>query len=272
VKTSRSKAKIVAHAHSAMYPSVMKRTMAYASSIARKLMYFFVDEYIACSDLAAKYAFPNKIYVNKRYRIINNGIETDKFVFNSDKRQNVREKLCVDDNTLVVGHIGRFSNEKNHSFLIDVFNQILKININAVLILIGSGYLKENIENKAIKLGIVDKIIFIGAAKQQDVIGYYQAMDVFVLPSLYEGFPVVGVEAQVAGVPMVVSDTITKEMDFTGNVIYLSLKEEVSLWADKIIKMACVERKSYDSEAICRGFDVKCTAKSLMEFYDEIIL
>lgn len=184
--------------------------------------------YCACGKEAGEFLFPNK-----EFTFIPNAIEPDKFLFNKEVRNKKRSELGVNDQ-LVVGHVGRLSYQKNHKFLIDIFNELLKMNQKAVLLLVGVGEKKEEIKKQIEELGIQNKVMFLG--NRSDVNELYQAMDVFVLPSLFEGIPVVGIEAQFAGLPCVFSDKVPREVDFSGDCKFVGLNKDVSEWTCAIIE------------------------------------
>ena len=156
----------------------------------------YATHYFACSDLAAKWIIGKKQYNAKEFTIINNGIETENFIYNTNIRKSMRDKLGIGDK-FVVGHIGNFVYPKNHVFLIDIFKVIHQKDIKSILILVGDGKLRNEIEEKIINEGLKDSVILTGVRK--DIPNLLQAMDVFIMPSFYEGLPVTLVEAQAAG-------------------------------------------------------------------------
>ena len=229
----------------------------------------FCDVYLTCSDLAARWLFPKKIIESKKVIKINNGIETDKFIFNDEIRTKYRKNLNI-ENKLVIGHIGRFEEQKNHEFLIDVFKKVYQKNNNSVLILIGVGKLQEKIRYKVKELGLENSILFLN--QREDINNLFMAMDVFVLPSKFEGFPIVLVEAQMSGINVFLSDTITSEAKINDNVEFLSLQEDVEDWADIILNHS----KDYDRTKCIKpilncDFDIKNSAKKLEQLYFKIL-
>jgi glycosyltransferase involved in cell wall biosynthesis len=234
--------------------------------LCQKLIPIVSDCNLACSELAAQFMFPKKIIQNKNYTIVNNGIEVDKYVYNSSVRKEYRQKLNLEDK-FVVGHIGRFNPQKNHSFLISIFDEIQSKRSDAVLLLIGIGELQEEIKALVEEKGLRDKVIFYGAT--YEVPKMIQAMDCFLLPSLYEGLPVACVEAQSAGLPVIMSDTITKEVALTDLAEYLPLSLSAEEWADNILKFADShsQRKDMSQEIRQKGFDIKDVAEKLTAMY-----
>ena len=214
----------------------------------------------ACSDDAGKFLFGRT-----GYTVVPNAIDTEKFGFNPETRGQMRRQLGLEDR-FVVGHIGRFSAQKNHVFLLDIFSEIVKQNPASVLLLVGKGETEDSIHEKAEAMGLRDTVRFLGV--RSDVERLYQAMDVFVLPSLFEGLPVVGVEAQANGLPCVFSDTITKEAKVTGLVTFQSLSRPAKDWADCILSRTVREARENASEDVVKaGYDIKTVAKELENFY-----
>lgn len=190
----------------------------------------YATHYFACSELAGRYLFGNKAFNKGNITVINNSIDFNKFKFNEEKRNIIRTKYGLNKN-FVVGHIGRFVKQKNHMKLIEIFYSLLKERKDAKLILIGDGPLQKNVEEKVKKLNIQDNVLFIGTVSNP--YDYYNAMDVFLLPSLYEGLPVVGVEAQINGLKCLFSDNITKEAKISDNTFFLPIKN-IKEWIEKL--------------------------------------
>ena len=183
--------------------------------------------------------------------IINNAIDIEKFIFNQNIREKIRKQLNVEDK-FVIGHIGRFSYQKNHEFLVDMFKNISNENSEAVLLLIGEGNLKEKIVQKVKENNLEEKVIFLGTVKNINEI--MQAMDVFVLPSYYEGLPVVGIEAQASGIDCFFSDTITTELKINDNVKFLNINNTKE-WCENIMKIA--HRNKQCSDKLINDYDIK---------------
>ena len=190
--------------------------------------------------------------------------------FNKEKRNEIRKKLKIDENIILVGHIGRFVTQKNHEFLIDVFNEIIKKrkqeNFDSKLILIGQGNLKENIIEKIKYLGLQDYVIFTG--QTTNVSDYYNAMDIFVLPSLYEGLPVVGIEAQANGLLCEFSTDMTNETKVLNTTKFISLKETPKIWAEMILEdYNNFKRLDSFEEMTKNNFNIIEEAKKLEKYY-----
>ena len=220
----------------------------------------YVDVKIAPSDLAAKHTFGARAYDNGKVAILHNGIDMNVYRYYPEQREIIRRELAVDTKTKLIGHVGRFDEQKNHSFLLEVFHKIQIANPDTKLLLVGKGGLEESIHEQACSLGISEKIIFAGV--RSDVPHLLSAMDVFVFPSFYEGMPNSVIEAQATGLPCVIADTITREANITGLVSYLPLGD-AGAWAQRVLKNIEKERvdtyqsfaeHSYDIETVIDRF------------------
>ena len=195
-------------------------------------------------------------------------MDLEKYKFDEIERQRTREKYEL-ENKFVIGHVGRFSYQKNHDFLIDVFYEIIKRNPNAMLLLIGYGELEQKIKEKVLRLGLDPNVIFIG--KTEDLAKYYNAMDCFVLPSFYEGLPVVGIEAQAFGLPCVFSSEITPETKILDTCSFLSLEESADIWAERILQNQNLKRNDNNELIKSAGYDLKEEVRKLTNYYDSLI-
>ncbi|MBP5413017.1 MAG: glycosyltransferase [Bacteroidales bacterium] len=204
------------------------------------------------------------IYYGKDFTVINNGIEIEKFAYDPNVRSVMRKELGIENN-FVIGHVGRFSTEKNHKFLIDVFGEIIKLQPTAKLILVGDGPLRSQIEQLAQEKNLQGKVCCLGSRK--DVAQLYQTFDCFVLPSLHEGMPVVGIEAQTAGLPCVFSDTITRGVLLLPQSCMCSLKATSLQWAEKILSFQNMTRADGALWVREKGFDIRQTAKEMGKIY-----
>lgn len=218
----------------------------------------YVDVKFAPSDLAAEYTFGKKAIKQQKASILNNGIDLDVFRYYPEEREILRKELKL-DGKFVVGHIGRFMDQKNHSFLLDVFREIKDKEKNAVLLLVGgNGDLESSIREKVNLLGLDDSVIFAGI--RADIPQILSAMDVFVFPSLYEGMPNTVIEAQTTSLPCVISDTITKQANITGLVQYLSLNESAQIWAKKAVGAAKSSRIDMKQFFVQNNYDILSVA------------
>ena len=217
----------------------------------------FITKYFACSDLAGKFLF------KKNYIVINNGIDTEKFKFNQEVRNKIRKELNI-ANKFVISNIGRFEIQKNYTFLIKVFNEIYMQDNNTILLLVGDGSLKKQIEQQVQILNLTNNVIFLGIRK--DIANIYQIIDILVMPSFYEGLPVVGVEAQTAGLPCIFADTISKDV-LICNSKQLSLILSAKHWAYEILKYKSFTRKDESETVKEKGFNIKEIVKFIQNNY-----
>ena len=253
---------IIVHSHCCGFKNMKYRIVKMISKIP---MLKYPNHYYACSKIAAEWKFPEKIINNGNYVIIKNGVDTSKFYYDDKIRKQARKDLGIEDK-FVVGHIGRFATQKNHEALINIFKEIYKLNKNSVLLLIGDGEKKAEIEEMVKKLEIDSVVKFLGLRK--DINNLLNAMDVFVLPSFFEGLPMVCVEAQATGLPVFASNRITKELPIKKLTSYFSLDESQSDLAKKILDNSKkFKRKNTTSEIANVGFDIKVEAKRLQNYY-----
>lgn len=225
----------------------------------------YATHYFACSQLAAKWLYPKTQYNKNKYQIINNAIDTEKFIYNKNIRSIKRKELGI-ENEFVLGHVGRFTHQKNHEFLIDIFKAVHERNKEAVLLLIGDGILRELIESKVKKLKLESNVIFTGI--RSDIPELLQAMDVFVMPSYHEGLPVTLVEAQASGLPCVISKNITREVEILDTIKWCNLSDDPSDWASSILSFREGNfRSNKKQEIVNAGYDTNNLAKELEKIY-----
>ena len=252
----------IAHSHSTSngngISAIVKRIMQLP--IRKQADYLF-----ACSDKAGKWLYGEKAITQQNYYMIPNGVDLKRFEFDVNKRNQMRMTLGIKKDMMILGHIGRLSTPKNHKFLLNVFNKYHKINSNSKLLLVGDGELFDCIKEHIDKLNISDAVIMTGS--KQNTEDYYQVMDIFVFPSLWEGLPVSVVEAQANGLQCLISDVITHDVDLTDLIQYLPLDEE--LWLDAIVEAHKKKRMGLTNENIQRlqPFDALTVANKLQEFY-----
>ncbi|WP_129738519.1 glycosyltransferase family 1 protein [Massilimicrobiota timonensis] len=229
-------------------------------------------ERFACGIDAAKWLFGSKDYENGKVKVINNAIDLSKYMFDEQTRNNYRKEMCLEGN-LVIGNVARLTYQKNQIFLLYVLKDMLSINKSVILLLIGEGEDKQRLEKEAIKLGIEKNVRFLGMRK--DVPQLLSAIDYFVLPSHFEGLPVVLAEIQAAGLFACVSDTITREINITHNIHYLSLDMKTKEWADFIIKDSIkhnsMNRMELSKYLIGSKYDIMIQAKKLYDLYYNLI-
>lgn len=236
-------------------------------NVLKRLANYHATSYFSCSTEAAVWQFGEESLLNQKVTIINNGIESDKFIFNPQMRSKIRHELSLEDK-FVVGHIGRFATAKNHMFLIDIFNEILKKQKNAILVLIGDGLTKEEVKKKVSNLNLTDKVLFLGG--KDNVEDYFQGMDVFLFPSSFEGFGTVVIEAQAAGLRCVVSDGVPNAVDITDLVEHVPLSDSPKVWAEKVLHFSRkYNRRNTHTEIVNAGFDNNSTVNYLYNFYKD---
>lgn len=251
----------IAHSHTANKFYKFNKTLPFRIYTRFWFKYQYTHVY-ACSPEAAEYMAPKKPYT-----IMHNAIDASAFRFNNEERICLRKKLNLTDDALLIGHVGRFTAEKNHIFILNVFQEILKLRDNVHLLLIGSGKLYDEIIQKAKDMRIYDHIIFTGVRK--DIPSLMSAMDIFVFPSIFEGFGISLVEAQNSDLPCVISDTFTKASIISDKVTILSLKDSPMQWANSIVNQKITKRKDCTQTTINAGLDIKSNAKQLENFYLE---
>ena len=217
------------------------------------------NHYFACSENAGRWLFGSK----KPIKIMNNAVDVEKLQFNAEARALKRAELGL-DNKFVIGHIGRFDKQKNHTFLIDIFKTLYEKERSATLVLVGDGALKKEMERKVLQLGIENNVLFLGV--REDIPELLQAFDLFLFPSLFEGLAVVLIEAQAAGLPIIASDTISKEANITGKITYMPLQHKPAQWAEQIL-LAAKEREATASQIVEKGYDSSTMVKWLTHYY-----
>lgn len=249
----------IAHSHSTIGKGEKKKNIM--KYILRPFSKVFATHYFACSDYAGKWLFGKNIGKSKRYKVIPNAIDTKKFRFDQTVRDEVRKELGI-EGKFVVGHIGRFCFAKNHDFLIDIFYEVHKKRPDSVLILIGEGELLESVKQKVHRLILDQSVKFLSV--RNDVYRLYQAFDVFVLPSRYEGFGLVALEAQFSGLPTILSDKVPEEVIITNNVKYCALENSSTEWAD-IVLNATYKNRKIQTESM--KYNIREQAKKLGKIY-----
>ncbi len=258
--------KIITHSHNAGNDHEL---LVLLTKLCKPLLEFGPTDYFACSNLAAKFMFTKKRVHNKNYQVINNGVDVQKFKFNIDDRQKYREKLSIQGKVVLL-HVGRFTSAKNHQKLINIFKCFHTLVPNSVLLLAGEGELEESIHNQVEQLKLQDSVLFLGLRK--DIAELMSTSDMFILPSFYEGLPVVGIEAQTNGLPCVFSDSITKEVDLNDKEnLFLSLELSDQKWAKKIEDMLVNSSFELRYEAykniLKKGYSLVTVGKILEKIY-----
>lgn len=279
----------IAHARSAGVDPGIKGKI---TRFLRRNLYEKCDYRFTCSEMAGEAVFGNQNLISRKAIFIPNAIEVDKFKFEKETGEQLRYELGIKDK-FVVGHVGRFSHMKNHKYMLEILKQCIQLEKEkglpeTVLMFLGDGELKEEMMEQAVAMGISSRVLFLG--NRRDVYRYYQAMDYFLLPSLYEGLPGTVVEAQASGLPGIMSDSVTREAVVTDLIQVRSIKEAPGLWAKEIMKTSQkVQEELYDTKEMSEegniarihrkdrssyaqvvkqaSFDVKEQAKRMQDFY-----
>ena len=265
-KLAKSKVRI-SHAHTNLDLNRSKMKKMYFS-IMRKFIKYFSTDFMACSNSAGIYLFGEDIVNNKKYKVLPNYVYY-KRIINSNECDNIRKEMIFKDDDIIVGHIGRFVDAKNHDFLIEVVKKMINKDSRIKLILVGDGPLKKNIEKKVMELGISDNVFFLGLRKDVDLI--LNTCDIFIFPSIYEGLGLVMLEAQASGLPCLVSEAIQPEADLgIGLVKQIKLDDGIDKWADEALKL--IGKKNNNKEAIekafkAKGYEIEDIVNTLLDAY-----
>lgn len=255
----------IAHAHNTGFQTSSKAAQL-LGDLFKHTLRRYATRCLACSDRAGEWMFGDRWMAEGKVTVLPNGIPLREYAFQPDVRRQVRDSWHVGVNTLVVGHVGRFTTQKNHSFLLEIFAELHRKQPDSLLVLAGVGELQDAARSKAEELHLTDSVRFLGF--RSDVAELLQGMDIFLMPSLYEGFPVTGVEAQAAGLPCVFSDTITREVKILDAVAYLPLDAPAARWADTILQLAKgTDRQQACDVLIAKGYDVHTMAEKLIHIY-----
>lgn len=220
-------------------------------------------DYCTCGQEAGEFLFGDKDFT-----FIPNAIEVDKFLYAKDLREKKRTELGIKDE-FVIGHVGRLSYQKNHKLLIEIFNAFSKVERNTLLLLIGVGEKEGEIKKQVHDLGLDSKVKFLG--NRSDVNELYQAMDVFLMPSFFEGVPVVGVEAQFSDLPCIFSDRVPKEVKFNSKTQFVKLEANLDEWVRSIEKVKNIERNSKAKDLLNSQYDIKVAHSILENYYLDIV-
>lgn len=223
---------------------------------------WFANSYLACSLMAGRSYFGKR-----RFKVLPNAFDTSKFVFKEGSREQIRNELKIKDN-FVIGVVGRFSPQKNPLFVIEILSEAIKLKPDSIVLWAGDGELKELVKKKVEECGLDNNFILLG--NRNDVNELYSAMDVFLLPSLFEGLGIVYVEAMISGLPTFGPDILPEELNFSPLMHRLSLKESPKVWAQAIVNAKTIDRsKAYlYGEHSC--FEIKNTSNLLREYYEGI--
>lgn len=257
----------IAHSHSTTSKLEKKRNLI--KLVLRPLVPLFATHFFACTEHAGRWAFGNKRFDNGNVTVINNAIDVKAFNYNEEVRNAKRKELNINDKTIVFGHAGRFVSVKNHSFIVDVFNEFHKENSDSLLLLAGQGPLLEDVSQKVRRLGLQNDVLFLG--QRTDISELYQAFDVFLLPSLYEGLGMVLIEAQCAGNLCFASTEVPKETKMTENIEHLDISMGSEYWSEQITtRIKNFKRENHGEEIKIYGYDIKDEVKKLELLYKKM--
>ncbi len=251
------------HSHSA-YVSGKSKLKYLIYSYMRKKIQKWGTHFFACSHAASRWMYPNDLLIKGQDIVIPPGLEIDKFKYNNQLREKTRKELGIKDEYVII-HTGRFTEQKNQSFLVNMFSKLKKIEPNSKLLLSGVGPLQEDVKKLAKQLEIENDVIFLDV--KPEIYPYLDAADVYVMPSLYEGLPLAAVEAQCSGLPCIMSNLITKEVALSENVDFLSLEDSVEKWISSILKYKNHIRRDESITIKNCGYDIDDIAKKMEQFY-----
>lgn len=257
IQKSGSHAKVIVHVHNTNCTHPMLNKILYR---------YFIKHYdyaVACSDAAGKW-----LYKNRNFTVLNNGINEQQFRYNPELRDKYRKVYHI-ENQFVITHVGRFNKQKNHAFLIEIFKHIHKLDPSAVLRLVGTGELLNSVKQQVQDSGLSNYVSFVGKTDHPEI--EYQVADVFVLPSLYESFGLVNVEAQCTGLPCIISDTVPGDIQIMKNVTFLPVSCSPLEWAKAILAFKNVHRESHHRDVIRHHYSINHEAQELRNYYLSVI-
>lgn len=256
----KCKARVIVHSHNTQTVGVHRK-------ILHKLNAGYLRSLplirLACGIEAGRW-----MYGKKAFEVIPNAIDTERYQYNTQTRQTLRNALGIGEETVVLGFVGRLFTQKNPTYLVKILYEVKKrLSRDVKLLIIGDGELMEDVKNGASALGVSQDVIYAG--RKDHAASWYSAMDAFVLPSLWEGLPLVGVEAQAAGLPSFLSDQITDEIVLTDLVHFCKLTENADNWAEEIVKglNSSGDRCKYAQDIARSKFSILNSANLLHKLY-----
>lgn len=241
------------------------------SALVKNIMQFpirYTTEYMfACSERAGEWLFGSKAIKKDNFKVVANGIDLERFEFDETIRKQTREQLGISEDTVVIGHVGRFTEPKNHKFLIDIFSEFQNKVPNSKLLLVGDGELMTAIKEKVSEKNIQEKVIFVGNRSNTEA--FYQVMDVFVFPSLWEGLGIVAIEAIANGLAVIASENVPREIALSERVFFLSLNS-VDKWVKYLVDN-CYRVDNVSDNKKLQTYDIKQIADGIQEFYLRVV-
>lgn len=254
----------ISHSHTAKTESGYK-------AFFKTFLKFFINKFcnfrFACGEEAGRYLFGNEMFESGKVTVLKNGIDCERFSFDEETRTEMRKKLSVSEEETVLCHVGRFDKNKNQGFVLEILSELKKNGKRVKALFLGDGEDFEKTKELSKKLGLENDVVFTGVVP--NVEDFFQAADVFVFPSLFEGLPLTLVEAQANGLPVFSSDAVSKECDVSKTVRFLPLEKGASFWTEKIEKARPFERKENIEKIRAAGYDSAQSAKFLQNFYLE---
>ena len=257
--------RVIVHSHCGGFANLRYRV---ARLVTRRAMRRYPTDYCACSHLAARWKFPPSVMRGGKYTVLKNAVDTAAFRYDPALRLATRRQLGLGDKP-TVGHVGRFALQKNHRFLIETFAALVALEPDAQLVLVGEGELLDEVLEQIDRLGLEDRVHYLGA--RRDIPALMQAFDVLLLPSFFEGLPVVGVEAQAAGLPVVTSTGVTRELPLEDLATYLPLADSAAVWARQVGRAMATPRRDTAHEMTACGYDVVVAAREMQRRYEEMM-
>lgn len=260
--------KVIAHSHNSSTPGVVRNLL---HGVNKPFLSCFATDYFACSQVAAEWLFTGKVLKSGKVRLIHNALRLEDFLCSEMQRAEAKKQFQLEDK-FVIGHVGRFEEQKNHLYLIEIMKAFTEKRDDVVLLLIGTGELETEVRRKVQEYGLEKQVQFLGLRK--DVPELLKAMDLFLFPSLFEGLPLVLLEAQATGILSVVSSAVTCDVDLTKQMQFVSLKDEPEKWAKEIEKMAEKRNSRKSPEEIKQlfqeaGYEIGAAAQQLKFYYEE---
>ncbi|WEV64327.1 glycosyltransferase family 1 protein [Bifidobacterium sp. ESL0732] len=251
----------IAHAHTSRTTGKYSLLLNYF----RRKLPKYATHYFACSEVAGRWLFGDKAEDDGKVAIIKNSIDLNDYAFSESRRRTERKRLGIRQSEFVVGTVGRLTKVKNQGFLLKIFAEIVKMCPDSLLLIVGDGELREDLQEKSVQLGIQSKVRFTGSVP--DDWDYMQAMDAFVFPSLFEGLGMALIEAEVAGLPCFTSDQVPLEADITQEVSFIPINSSPMYWAEQIMMFPKHNRVDHVSDAKAAGMDIVTEAAKLQNFY-----